>query len=544
MRVCFSVGPMSQKLISTISKSADNVEFSSYSDIASMIKESTMRHIFFDRIVFSEKILKNPEVELKALNDYIAEFSDNTKIVFICQGKGTNNHEIFNNLFDSPLYTVVLIEKVSTNILLDFVKGDITELKAKYYSLDVKSIKSMTSKSPEGVPKEKEVPLAKKEKKGFFKSIFGGKKNNHQKIENQKSDIDGSSNSGKWDNLVSQNSLEVGAGIVSSGVALGTEIGASASAIKTGVDVIGSVVDSVPVSSRTSDFNDQNSYNSLDDDFLGLGGLGEQHVDTGFLDDDSQNEIDEVLKSLEDDESAKVTYNNEEEISDIDNYNKNVEQDVVENRSSTLDDSLSPRGSSNELRYRLVVGERGIGSTSYIVDYSATQASKGKKVLIIDLDTVDNGILSYIDANSFYGNDRDCGIERMLVYTEDNVDILSNGYGRSVSKESLGVLVSSGLLDKYDIVFIDCPIDCIGNLSEDLVSKCVTMIKVGGNKGSLLSVISKLTSREYISPYLEDLLYQNCKFNVVNKIDYYLEDLSFLRDTCLFGRGNWLNKVN
>lgn len=544
MRVCFSVGPMSQKLISTISKSADNVEFSSYSDIASMIKESTMRHIFFDRIVFSEKILKNPEVELKALNDYIAEFSDNTKIVFICQGKGTNNHEIFNNLFDSPLYTVVLIEKVSTNILLDFVKGDITELKAKYYSLDVKSIKSMTSKSPEGVPKEKEVPLAKKEKKGFFKSIFGGKKNNHQKIENQKSDIDGSSNSGKGDNLVSQNSLEVGAGIVSSGVALGTEIGAGASAIKTGVDVIGSVVDSVPVSSRTSDFNDQNSYNSLDDDFLGLGGLGEQHVDTGFLDDDSQNEIDEVLKSLEDDEGARVTYNNEEEISDIDNYNKNVEQDVVENRSSTLDDSLSPRGSSNELRYRLVVGERGIGSTSYIVDYSATQASKGKKVLIIDLDTVDNGILSYIDANSFYGNDRDCGIERMLVYTEDNVDILSNGYGRSVSKESVGVLVSSGLLDKYDIVFIDCPIDCIGNLSEDLVSKCVTMIKVGGNKGSLLSVISKLTSREYISPYLEDLLYQNCKFNVVNKIDYYLEDLSFLRDTCLFGRGNWLNKVN
>lgn len=544
MRVCFSVGPMSQKLISTISKSADNVEFSSYSDIASMIKESTMRHIFFDRIVFSEKILKNPEVELKALNDYIAEFSDNTKIVFICQGKGTNNHEVFNNLFDSPLYTVVLIEKVSTNILLDFVKGDITELKAKYYSLDVKSIKSMTSKSPEGVPKEKEVPLAKKEKKGFFKSIFGGKKNNHQKIENQKSDIDGSSNSGKGDNLVSQNSLEVGAGIVSSGVALGTEIGAGTSAIKTGVDVIGSVVDSVPVSSRTSDFNDQNSYNSLDDDFLGLGGLGEQHVDTGFLDDDSQNEIDEVLKSLEDDEGAKVTYNNEEEISDIDNYNKNVEQDVVENRSSTLDDSLSPRGSSNELRYRLVVGERGIGSTSYIVDYSATQASKGKKVLIIDLDTVDNGILSYIDANSFYGNDRDCGIERMLVYTEDNVDILSNGYGRSISKESLGVLVSSGLLDKYDIVFIDCPIDCIGNLSEDLVSKCVTMVKVGGNKGSLLSVISKLTSREYISPYLEDLLYQNCKFNVVNKIDYYLEDLSFLRDTCLFGRGNWLNKVN
>jgi hypothetical protein len=535
---------MSQKLISTISKSADNVEFSSYSDIASMIKESTMRHIFFDRIVFSEKILKNPEVELKALNDYIAEFSDNTKIVFICQGKGTNNHEVFNNLFDSPLYTVVLIEKVSTNILLDFVKGDITELKAKYYSLDVKSIKSMTSKSPEGVPKEKEVPLAKKEKKGFFKSIFGGKKNNHQKIENQKSDIDGSSNSGKGDNLVSQNSLEVGAGIVSSGVALGTEIGAGTSAIKTGVDVIGSVVDSVPVSSRTSDFNDQNSYNSLDDDFLGLGGLGEQHVDTGFLDDDSQNEIDEVLKSLEDDEGAKVTYNNEEEISDIDNYNKNVEQDVVENRSSTLDDSLSPRGSSNELRYRLVVGERGIGSTSYIVDYSATQASKGKKVLIIDLDTVDNGILSYIDANSFYGNDRDCGIERMLVYTEDNVDILSNGYGRSISKESLGVLVSSGLLDKYDIVFIDCPIDCIGNLSEDLVSKCVTMVKVGGNKGSLLSVISKLTSREYISPYLEDLLYQNCKFNVVNKIDYYLEDLSFLRDTCLFGRGNWLNKVN
>lgn len=544
MRVCFSVGPMSQKLISTISKSADNVEFSSYSDIASMIKESTMRHIFFDRIVFSEKILKNPEVELKALNDYIAEFSDNTKIVFICQGKGTNNHEIFNSLFDSPLYTVVLIEKVSTNILLDFVKGDITELKAKYYSLDVKSVKAMTSKAPEGVLKEKEIPVAKQEKKGFFKSIFGGKKNNHPKIENQKSNIDTSSNPGKGDNLVSQNPLEVDTGIIGSGVALGTEIGANAIAFKTGVDVLGSVVDSMPVSSRTSDFDDQNSYNSLDEDFLGLGGLGEQHVDTGFLDDDSQNEIDEVLKSLEEDEGLKAVYSNEEEISDIDNYNKNVGQDSVENMSSTLDDSLSSRGNSKEFRYRLVVGERGIGSTSYIIDYSATQASKGKKVLIIDLDTTDNGVLSYIDSSSFYVNSKDCGIERMSIYTEDNVDILSNGYGRSVSKESLGVLMSSGLLDRYDIVFIDCPIDCIENLSEDLVSKCVTMIKVGGNKGSLLSVISKLTSREYISPALEDLLYQNCKFNIVNKIDYYLEDLSFLKGTCLFGRGDWLSKVN
>lgn len=544
MRVCFSVGPMSQKLTNTISKSADNVEFSSYSDIASMIKESTMRHIFFDRIVFSEKILKNPEVELKALNDYIAEFSDNTKVVFICQGKGTNNHEIFNSLFDSPLYTVVLIEKVTTNILLDFVKGDITELKAKYYSLDVKSVKAMTSKSPEGVVKEKETPVVKPEKKGFFKSIFGGKKNNHQKIENQKSNVDTSSNSGNSDNLVSQNPLEIGTEIVGSGVALGAEMVAGSSAIKTGINVIGSVVDSVPVSSRTSNLGNQNSYNGLDEDFLGLGDLGEQHVDTGFLDDDSQNEIDEVLKNLEEGEGSEVTHSDEGEISDIDNYNKSVEQGISENMSSVLDDSLSPRGSSKGLRYRLVIGERGVGSTSYIVDYSATQASKGKKVLILDLDTVDNGVLSYIDSNSFYGSDKNCGIDKMAVYTEDGVDILSNGYGMSVSKESIGVLISSGLLDRYDIVFIDCPIDCIKNLSEDLLSKCMTMIKVGGNKGSLLSVISKLTDRENISPVLEDLLYQNCKFDIVNKIDYYLEDLAFLRDTCLFGRGDWLSKVN
>lgn len=542
MRVCFSVGSMSSRLISSISKSADNVEFSSYSSIADMIKESTMRHIFFDRIVFSEKILTDSESELQALSNYIAEFSDNTKIVLICQGKDMENPRIFSSLFESPLYTVALVEKVTTKTLVEFVTSDIVELKAKYYSLDIKETKAVTSKYSHGEIGGKETLGGNSEKKGFFKSLFSNKKNVNLKVENQNSNLDTFSDEGKYGESVSKTPLESGSESPISDIAIPGVVGASIAVAKNEVGSVGNFIRHAPGSVGGSDFGNENHCNDFND-ILGIGDLGEQHTDTGFLDEGAENEIEEELRNLETGSSLGERYN-EEVTPVLENYAKEIDYPLSSKTSYVSEEILHPIGSiSNEPKYRLVIGERGVGVTSYIIDYSANQAVKGKKVLIVDLDIISNGVLSYIDSDVFYSKGRSNGIEDLLVYTEDSVDILSNGYGISVTKDSIVRLMNSRLFDSYDIVFIDCPLDCIEILNKELVSKCVAMIKVNGNRGSLIALIDKLTSRKHLSPEIEDILFQNSKFDILDKLEYYDEDIAFIRRLCFFSRGDWLSKI-
>lgn len=544
MRVCFSVGPKSPQLINILSKSADNVEFSTYTNVADMIKESTMRHIFFDRIVISENILRNTESDLQALNNYITEFSDNTKIVFVCQGNTSGNSEIFNSFFNSPLYTPVLVDSVTTTKLLEFVKSDITELKAKYYSLDVRAPKSVVSKYSEEEKNIKPNGGTKVEKKGFFKSLFGGKKNDSSKIENQNSIKEDSTNEGKGTKTVSQNSDEKGSPNTISDVAIGTVVGAGVSTLKNGIDGNMNFNSSSPVSVGAPNFNDEISYNDSEEDNLGLGDLGEQHIDTGFLDDDAESEIEEALRYLENSNNSE-SIRDEENAPIIESFKEVIETKTPSKISPVIEKPLPSRGSNGKVsKYRLVIGERGVGVTSYIIDSSVKNANKGKRVLILDLDYKKNGVLSYIDTNAFFSRECNSGINNIRVYNEDGVDVLSNGYGVGVSYNSIRNLLSSGVLGNYDIVFIDCPLDCIDCLSEDLVSLCMTMIKVGGNKGSLLSTIDSLTNRVYISPKVEDLLFKNSKLDIVNKTEYYAEDIHFVKNTCFFGRGDWSSKID
>lgn len=531
MRVCFSVGPMSSKIINSISKSADNVEFSSYNTISDMIKESNSRHIFFDRIVFSEKILKNAKEELHLLNNYVSENSDNTKIVFICQGNDNENSNLFSELFTSPLHTVVLVEKVTTSTLLEFVKGDIQKLKAKYYSLDVKTTKSVTSKYTDDNEMVAPVGVDKVEKKGFLKSLFGGKKNVTPKVKNQNPVEDTSLTEGNTANLSSQNTLENPIpNSIGEGSSIGV-LGAGLEALKSETTSFGNSFDSMPGLDGGQDFNNGFSPYSEEGDILGIGDLGEQHVDTGFLDEDAENEIEEMLRDSESSEEVVDVYN--EEYFSTNTY--------VEEVIPVVEPLLHDKG--DKVKFRLVIGERGVGATSYIVDHSVASTERGKRVLIVDLDYVNNGILSYVEADNYYNSNCDRGIDRLQVYSEDGVDVISNGYGYGVSVESLVGLLKSELISKYDIIFIDCPIDCISCLDRSIISDSVAMIKVGGNKGSLLSVLGKLTSRNYIGAKEEDILFANSKFDIVNKVEYYKEDLEYIRNTCYFGREDWYSKI-
>ena len=533
MKVSFSIGPRSLQIINTLSKSADNIEFLSYDSVSDMIKQSTMRHIFFDRIVLSERLLSNPEEELKMLNDYIVEYSDNTSVVLICQNSSSGNASLFSKIFNSPLYTPVIVDKVTPTMLLEFVKGDIVSLKTKYYVLDVKDPVGVTSKrEQEQVKQVDEVPQEEPAKKGLFKGLFGGKKNKSKKHEIKNTGQEVLNDVGNVAESVSQKVDET----VSASVVNG--LGHVASSMSSeGDSRIGT--DLELVSSKTAlgldggdNFDGINNDNSLEEDDLSIGFYGEQHFDTGFLDEDIENEIEEAI--IEEEKKNSSDAQIEDSVEDID-YSEDKEEE-----NQIIQEEVVKSNTVGVVKNRIVISERGIGSSTYIADTSVKYTSKGRRVLIVDLDYKHNGILSFIDTLNFYRSGCSNGLETLKVYTEDGIDILSDGYGVSVN---LDTLLNSGVLKDYDVVLFDCPIDCLDVLTKQLLEDSKVMIKINGNKGSILNTLSSLTSRSNVSSVIEDTLFNCSKFDVQHKIEGYEEDLDYVRNTNFFGRNNWLSKI-
>lgn len=556
MKVSFSVGNMSEKIINSLSSSLDNVEFYSYKTVPEMIQESSMRHIYFDRIVFSEKILKDSEKELSELNDYITNYSDNTTIVFVCSKKNgvSDNERIFSELFNSPLYTPVLIDKGTVKKLQEFIECDIQEIRAKYYSLDIKEARTLTVKSADANNSFQEVGISEPEKVGFLKGIFRGKQNKSSKIENSLPEED-SNNDTLNDDKNYMNPLEE------------REVKSVSENIVNADDekfVKNDLTENLKKSDLSPSLSGvQNSESDIspyfeDDDFLSLGYMGGQHVDTGFLTEESEEELNSILRSQEVNNVAEpqgipnatgfLDEKSEKELNS--SLGAKREQDVVANKDSISQNYLNSTTEKKDMKnratsFRMILGERGLGSTSYIVDSSMEILDKeGKNILIVDLDYKRNGILSFIDIASFYSTVGNRGIDKLKVYEEDGIGVLSNGFGVEVSERSLVGLMHSDLFTKYDIVYFDCPLDCIDVLSESLLNRCKILIRVMGNIECLLSTLIALTDRRSIDFKKEDIIFNRSRFLVFKKEPEYPNDIRLIKDICLFSRNNWLSKLS
>lgn len=522
MKVAFMVGKNSANLISSMSKSVDNVEFFTYPGIHEMIRESILRHVFFDRILFSENIVKDVTEDLHALNEYVKEYSDNTSIVAVCKDGSSPIIGEFNKLFNSPLYTPVISNKVTTVKLIELSTADVLAIRAKYYSLDVKEVKMYTNKVVEDPKPEVKKAEVKPKKQGFFSRLFGGNKNNSSKTENQNPAEEGSENSSNSDNYGSNNYEEDVIENGDSDARNGGNYGESGYGSDLDRDEDSYGRDEAPVYGEGEDYDDEFSSESSNSDDLSLGDFGGQHVDTGFLDDDAREEIisDLSMYGIDEDTSFEGDFAdpNEEgrgKLSEA--YNK------VKNKKMTL-----------------ISSPRGAGVTTFIVDTALNLRDQSYRVLIVDLDYRENGILSFIDANRFYEDDAERGIELGKVYEEDGVVVISNGYGRGINTQDLTELlsgISSG--DDFDYVLLDCPLDCLDCVSEEALEVIDQAILIAnGNKGSLTSLIGVLTSSK-----IEDYLYSKSSLFVVNRVNEYNEDIEFLKNTLLFGREDWLSKI-
>ena len=545
MEVAFSIGPKSLAVINRLKTLADNISFHTYPDIRSMVKEAMLRHISFDRIVFSTVLLQDQngnlsvedvEGDLRELNEFIKNYSDNTSIVLITN-QGTKElevTEIFKSMFNSPMYTPVIMSKTTPKNLLEIVTEDITTLKTKYYVLDVDKDKTIVS-SNESVEKKSETETTKssaekKKKGGFFSGLMGGKKKSPdvstpvQEVKQEAEDVVNKVEE------ASEISTDFSAGPKSVFNGFGGE--SSSNSNSESNNFTKNVFDSQNSSSSdgmessTMGFSDPTG----EDDMLSLGEMGEQHTDTGFLDEEEEEndeELQEYIRNqhhtLEEDKSEEPVAVRQEPV-----YTPPIKAEKEEPKKDTNID--------------MVLGMHGSGSTSAVVNEAMDlYQSKGAKVLIIDLDYRENGLLSFINVEDFYNKGYSRGISRRRIYNEDGIGILSNGYGTTITSSELLTLLRSGIIRKFDEVLIDCPIECLNIVTKDILKLCNILVFTNIDRSDLLSTSLGLTDRSTVSLDVERFIMKTCIVDCPEGKSLSEEDIDYIRDNCLFANGCWLD---
>ena len=81
MMIAFCAGSSSNRVIEKLSSVVDNITFRTYDNMEELVTEAILRHIDFERIVFTSKFLSNPEDDLRKLQEFLTEYSNNTELV-------------------------------------------------------------------------------------------------------------------------------------------------------------------------------------------------------------------------------------------------------------------------------------------------------------------------------------------------------------------------------------------------------------------------------------------------------------------------------
>lgn len=524
MNICFSIGDNSTIAINTLKKSADNLDFFTYRSIKDIINESLLRHISFDRIVFSSEIIdkSNPEGDLNSLNEFIKNYSNQTELVLILKKKSKSDDgldKIFSKIFNSPMYTPVIMDRANPQKLLEIVRDDITELKTRYYILADSTDRVVVSggekdKNPKESSPQGTVP---EKKKGVLGRLFPGSSKRKPGLEEVSQEPEE-----HLENPASTESIEINTvrdnvpeqrldfngysgenGPISYTSGSNTEKGNP-------VFINGSAVNG-------SENNDVR-FPEIDDDgdSLAIGDLGMQHADTGFLDEEEEEEI---LREL-----GSGGY---------------VEENIVEEE----EEVVKVKEEHKETHIDVVISTSGSIATKLIVDEAVKMSKDGMNVLIVDLDVKSNRLLSYIDVERFYREGANDGISKLRIYEEDGVGVASNGYGVPVTTRVLFNFLNSRVVKNYDMIFIDCPTDSLNIFNYNLISNCSVLIVCGNDRSDLITTSLELTNRDNVCYDVERYIMDNCMVEITGG-KCSREDVNWLKRVCLFANGNWLLNID
>ena len=151
------VGPNSANLISQhLSVLNDSIDITTYDTLQNLIRVSTLRKKYFERIVFSSKVLNNPEKDLRELSGYLSANSPSTTLVLVSNSSQQDMVKKFNKVFKSPLYAVAFIDSPSVKDLMNTLELGIDDVRSRY------ALKTQVQEEP---AVEEEQPVDKKGKK-------------------------------------------------------------------------------------------------------------------------------------------------------------------------------------------------------------------------------------------------------------------------------------------------------------------------------------------------------------------------------------------
>lgn len=535
MNVLLSCGPNTSKIIEVLSKAVDNVNCTYYVDVNDFLHQSSVHHQDFNRMIITGVFIKRGELGLQQLSDYISNNMPSVEVILIVSFNDPLCEEYeknFNKYFNSPLYTVMYIETPTVAYLTDAIKLSIEEIREKYPSFsrkdtaDTNNKKSISSKVGE-IKSGNKINLTKSR---FQKNIV----NSSESTENGSNlDIIKNSDEGseKIPNLVTNMNTE-GNNEIFSNSDEGENLELSDDA-------------SVFQGEENGDLeNSEFSQNELD---LSVGEYGSQHYDSGFIGDDDIEELNAYVKEREnanEGNEAKNTFtgstfenvikntavkDNENDVKDIEYISENIS--VSGNYSVVL--------KSDDKKVSIVMGLKGSGATYYVVDLSMKYVKEGKKVLIIDLDLKNNGILSFIDTKKFYNLGCNKGILKNKVYTEDGVDILSNGYD-NLDSFNVNDLLTGSIINNYDVVLVDIPLEDISCINDDIFTNCNVIMCCISDLSKLIETSAMLYDRSIVS-FNKEKYISNSAF-VANK-NISVDDVNTLKSEMLFPNGCWLNNL-
>ena len=272
-------------IIQAVKKSNDSLDLVGGTDLVSFLTETKERNEFFERILIIDTAVTkgNEHDDFLFLKQYIEKYAPSMEVVLgIPRDRGSQLADLFLSEFNAPMYTVSYLPKqTSIQILKDLVTLPVLELKAKYFSLDSADVKASEAK-------KKEKPA---KKGGFFSKLFSGGKGKHDVSEDEDEEEVSQEPTSSESVTVTPPPMPPVAPtpVVESVVNAG---------------VVGATVGAEGVSQASKEL--QNNLNALfggtttssveegeaENDSLLFGNFGEMHLQTGFIDEEGEDDFD------------------------------------------------------------------------------------------------------------------------------------------------------------------------------------------------------------------------------------------------------------
>lgn len=214
---------------------------------------------------------------------------------------------------------------------------------------------------------------------------------------------------------------------------------------------------------------------------------------------EDDNDINENLGNIGGIAQAENEYRQETEKPKV--VTKVVTREIVRDTGKRALTALKNVKTGLTHRAIVVTGDRSSGVTTTALVIARALVKQGVKVLYVDLDNENHGVLNYIDVKILYdyGDSVIKGTKLLnkseLLYNsvvkyDDGIDIITSDFSTDVSSEELVSTVDAitGAIDSYGVVVVDCPIKNL-HLVSDMMLLGNTVLCAEGTKRGVMNML-------------------------------------------------------